>query len=133
MVRTIIIMVAVLLMLPAMLFSGCSKAGAPEPKLDRVPITILSHQMSVHEFAGDVVQSIAVISGTARNDSDQALETPSIGAVYYDKHGNMLGSASATIATLAPGATWNFSIEFKGTESWKAVTYDLSISTVNTP
>jgi hypothetical protein len=133
MARTIAAAVIVLLVLPALLLSGCGSTEAPAPEMSKVPIIVLSDQMSVHEFAGDVVQSIAVISGTARNDSSQTIESAYIQANYYDKQGNMLGSASAIIANLAPGAIWNFTIEFKGADSWKAATYDLSISTGTTP
>ena len=133
MVRYIFFAFTVVLVLTAVLFSGCGKTDNSVIEENSAPVTILTDQMSVHEYTGDVVQSIAVISGTARNDSSQTVDSPSIQADYYDKNGKLLGSASATTATLAPGATWNFTIQFQNADAWKAVTYNLTVSGADIP
>ena len=129
MVKSIVSTFALLVILPAAFFMGCGNSAAPELQTDPVPVTILKHQMSVHEFAGDVVQSIAVVTGTAENSGNTTVPSASIEASYYDKNGKLLGSASAIIENLAPGALWSFTIEFKGPDAWKAVAYDLALST----
>lgn len=132
MVNNALAVVALLLVLPVLAAAGCGNT-ATEPEAEIVPITIISQKMSVHEFSGDVKQSIAVVSGTARNDGEMTVASPFIEAVFYDKNGDQLGTASASTSNLAPGTTWNFTLQFQGPDSWKTVTYTLSVSTGMTP
>lgn len=129
MFRRIFSVVVLLLVLALILCTGCKKEELPEP----AAVTIVTDKMTVHEFSGDVKQSIAVISGSARNDSSETLQSPSIEGYFYDKNGQLLGFASATTGSLAPGAIWNFTIEFQSPDAWKTVTYELSFSGDNQP
>ena len=48
-------------------------------------LQILSHNMTVHKFSGDVLQSTAVITGKAKNISNYPLESALITINFYDK------------------------------------------------
>jgi hypothetical protein len=92
-------------------------------------IQIIEHKLSIHEFGGDVLQSIAAIDGKAKNTSNLTLSSASIIVNFYDKDSNLLHTASTMKQNLATGEIWHFNIKFTDPDAWKTVHYDISTST----
>jgi len=91
-------------------------------------IQIIEHTLSIHEFRGDVLQSIASVDGKAKNTSILTLSSASIIVNFYDKDNNFLQTASTMKQNLVPGEIWHFNIKFTGPDAWKTVHYDISTS-----
>lgn len=113
----------ILLMFISLMFVACS---APEPDSEAANLEILNHQMTVQNFMTDSPSSVAVVSGTASNESSQMIEAASILVIFYNEDGEVIDTASAMTSNLQPGAVWNFSIQSSGTEAWKISRYDIS-------
>ena len=92
-------------------------------------LQILSHNITVHKFSGDVLQSTAVVTGKAKNISNSPLESALITVNFYDKSDNLIATSSTTKHNLGTGEVWNFGVETKGPDAWKIANYDISGST----
>lgn len=106
------------------LFACAEKNAGKEPQ-----IQIIDHNLSIHKFGGDVLQSIATIDGRANNISNFTISSASIVVNFYDKDGNLLHTASTIKQNLAAGEIWQFNISFTSPDAWKSVRYDISVST----
>src|SRR4030042_371174 len=92
-------------------------------------IQILEHNLSIHKFGGDVLQSQASIDGKAKNTGSSTISSASISANFFDKDGNLLHTSSATAQNLKPGEIWLFNIRFNSPDAWKTVRYDIAVNT----
>lgn len=89
-------------------------------------LQVTEHKINVEEFTGDVTQSSAVVSGTARNTGGWAIKDGRVSVSFYDYKGNVLGVISDSRPVLEPGEAWNFRIGLKGKDAWRVARYNIS-------
>ena len=124
--RPVIKVLAIVLVMALIL---CSVA-CTEKKEDTPPqIQIIDHDLTIHEFGGDVLKSIAAVEGRAKNTSNLMLNSVYISVNFYDKDGNLLQTASSSKQNWEAGEIWNFNVQFTSPDAWKTVRYDISVST----
>ena len=92
-------------------------------------IQIIDHNLSIHEFGGDVLQSIAAVDGKAKNITNLTLSSVSVKINFYDKNGNLLNTASTIEQNWEAGEIRHFNIKFTSPDAWKTMRYDISTST----
>ena len=97
--------------------TGCSSA---------TDFQVVEHSIIVTEYAGDPVESVAVVKGVARNTGYWPLEGCGVSVTFYDYQGNKLDVYSNSCQRLGPGENWNFNAVLKGPEAWKVARYGLS-------
>jgi hypothetical protein len=112
--------VFVALLLAAVL-PACSPSAPPSSGLE------INHSMTVQNFSGGL-SSVAIVSGSAVNNGDKPIQSLTISVIFYDKDGKVMDQGSAVTGNMAPGAMWNFSVQSKGTDAWKIITYKLTSS-----
>jgi hypothetical protein len=118
--------VATILILTLLIVSfGCARSGTQ----DVGELKILSHSMTVHEFAGGAPQSSAVVIGRAQNVSNVTINFAMIAVSFYDKNKNLVATASAVKQNLQPNEMWDFNVKTVGPDAWKIVSYDIAAST----
>ncbi len=122
---SLVIKIALVAVVVFLLMACSQSSSAPENPC----LKILKHQMTVQNFVADSPSSVAVVSGSAVNESNQLIETASIKVVFYNEGGAVVDVASATASNLVPGVVWNFSVQSSGTEAWKITRYDISADT----
>jgi hypothetical protein len=88
----------------------------------------IKHSMTVQKFSGSN-NSVAIVSGTAVNRGKESIEIVSLVATFIDSNGKTVDQSSAVTSNLAPGGTWNFTIQSMGPDAWKIVKYTLTQST----
>ena len=88
----------------------------------------INHSMTVQKFSGSN-NSVAIVSGTAVNKGKESIEVVSLVVTFIDGTGKAIDQSSAVTSNLAPGGTWNFSIQSTGPDAWKIVKYTLTQST----
>jgi hypothetical protein len=91
-------------------------------------LQVTEHNIMVQEYTGDVTQSSAVVSGTARNTGNWNIRDGRVSISFYDYKGNVLGVFSDSKAVIGPGETWNFMIELKGKSAWNVARYAIATS-----
>jgi hypothetical protein len=93
-------------------------------------LQIVDSQLTAREFTGDLnlKRSMAVVSGTAKNNKDLSIKNCVISITFYDAQGNNIGVASATRESLSAGETWNFIVQLTSPDAWKARSYDIKAS-----
>lgn len=93
-------------------------------------IKIVDSHLTAREFTGDlnIKSSMAVVSGSAKNTRDAAINNCVISITFYDAQRNNIGVASATRQSLNAGETWNFIVQLTGPDAWKARSYDINTS-----
>jgi hypothetical protein len=104
----------------------CSFVACGQNTSTSQQIEILNHNMIVQKF-GESPDSVAVISGTAKNAGGSVIAQAAIEATFYDKHRFKISTASASIDNLNPGILWNFNIQTSGPDAWKIVEYVLTV------
>jgi hypothetical protein len=118
------IVVTVLVLALIIASFGCTKSGIG----DDSKLKILSHNMTVHEFAGGAPQSTAVVIGRAQNVSNITINFATIAVNFYDKNSNLIATASAVKQNLQPNEMWDFNVKTVGPDAWKIVSYDIAAS-----
>ena len=113
----------------AVLASSCLFACAEKEADNESQIQILDHNLNMHKFGGDVLQSVASADGRVKNTSDSTAGSVSIAVKFYDKDGNLLYTGTNTKQNLEANGIWIFNVQFIGPDAWKTVRYDISIST----
>ena len=89
---------------------------------------ILSHEITIHKFGGEVVQATATVYGKAQNSTNHTFNLASIEVNFYDADGKLLDKSSTVKENLRPGEIWNFSVQSSGPDIWKAVDYDIAVT-----
>jgi hypothetical protein len=92
------------------------------------PVKILEHSISVQEFTADITQSVATVTGVARNMGSWSVEDCTISATFHGYDGTNLGTLSETRRRVEPGEIWDFKIELKGADAWKVARYTVAAS-----
>ena len=111
-----------LIIIPVILAgAACQQESAPTSKIE-----ILDHSMIVQKFGQDP-DSIAVVTGTAKNVSGSIIQKAMIEATYYDDNGQVIGTSTSSIDNLGPGYTWNFTTQFTSPDAWKIVNHKLTV------
>ena len=101
-----------------------------EKQVDNEPqIQILEHNLSMLEFSGDVLKSLASINGKAKNIGNSTISSASIVVNFFDKDGNLLHTSSAKTQDLKAGEIWLFDVRFNSPDAWKTVRYDIAVNT----
>jgi hypothetical protein len=100
---------------------GCGGQGGLSGQL-----VILSQNMTVHEFSGGGPESVAVVYGRAQNMSRDVMNSATISVSFYDKDRKLLATGSTDTQNLQPGQTWDFSVQTKGPDAWKTISYHIS-------
>jgi predicted small secreted protein len=121
--RLTIKVIAICLVVASLILAACAEKKAGNE------IQIIDHNLSIHKFGGDVLQSIAAVDGNAKNISNLTLNSAYINVNFYDKDGNLLQTASTSKQNWATGEIWHFNIQFTSPDAWKTVRYDISAST----
>ncbi len=116
---SIVIVVLSLSLLVASFGCGGSNSG----------IKILSQDMTVHEFPGNLSQSMAVVYGRAQNITKATIDYATISVNFYDKDKTVIAMGSAIKQNLQPGEAWDFSIQTVGPDAWKIVSYEIAVAT----
>jgi len=119
--------VALLVVLP-MGPAGCAEMPTDGTNLVGEELQILSHSMTTHQFTGSMPESTAVVKGRAQNVAGHTLGSASIMVDFYDKHGNLIGTASGVKQNLGSGEVWDFNVKLAGPDAWKSVDYDIAAS-----
>lgn len=90
-------------------------------------LQITSHTITVREFTGDLntVQSVATVTGTARNKGNSVIQDCVISVIFYDGQRNVVGTSTATRESLDANEVWNFTVQLKGQDAWKVLSYDI--------
>jgi hypothetical protein len=93
-------------------------------------LQVVDSHLTTREFTGDLnlKSSMAVVSGTAKNTRDAAINNCVILVTFYDAQRNNIGVASATRQSLNAGETWSFIVQLTGPDAWKARSYDINTS-----
>jgi hypothetical protein len=91
-------------------------------------LQVAEHHIVVQEYTGDTTQSIASVSGIARNTGRWNIKDNKVSVSFYDYKGNVLGVISDSKPLLAPGETWNFKVELRGKEAWNVARYNITAS-----
>jgi len=91
-------------------------------------LQVTEHGIVVQEYTGDVTQSLAVVSGTARNTGNWNIRDGIVTISFYDYKGNVLGVISDSKPVLGPGETWSFKIELRGKDAWNVARYSIATS-----
>lgn len=100
---------------------ACQQNTTPASKIE-----ILNHSMTVQKF-GVSPDSVAVVTGTAKNTSGYIIEKGMIEATYFDENGNRIGTSTSSIDNLGPGILWNFTTQFTSPDAWKIVDHKLVV------
>jgi hypothetical protein len=104
-----------------------SLLSCAEKKVEKeTEIQIIDHNLSMHNFTGDVLKSIATVNGRAKNISNTTIGTASITVNFYDKDGNRLNTTSTEKQNLGSGELWIFNVQFNSSDAWKTVRYDIA-------
>ena len=113
-----LLLLVVLLLPPGM---ACSTGAGLE---------IISHQLTARQFTGDLnsTQSVAIVSGVAKNTGKAPVNSPVIEVTFYDDQKNIIGSASTSRGFLEPAEIWNFSVQLTSPDAWKARDYRVTAS-----
>jgi len=74
------------------------------------------------------VALLLVLPSRAQNISNSTINFASIAVNYYDKGGNLIGTASGVKQNLSSGEVWDFNIKLAGPDAWKSVDYDIAAS-----
>ena len=80
----------------------------------------------MQEFTADIPQSVATVSGVARNMGNWPVGSCTISVIYYNYEGVVLGTFSEKWQLLQPGEIWDFKIEMKGADAWKVARYTIT-------
>ncbi len=91
-------------------------------------ISIVEHNLSIHKFGGDVLQSLASVDGKAKNISHNIIKQASISISFFDSNGNLLQTASTIKQNWQPQEIWDFTIKFSSPDAWKTTRYTISSS-----
>lgn len=91
-------------------------------------IRIVEHNLSIHKFGGDVLQSLATVEGKAENISKNMINRVSITVFFYDKNNNLLQTASTMKESWPSGEIWSFTVKFNSPDAWKTTRYTISTS-----
>jgi hypothetical protein len=93
-------------------------------------IQMTSLQLTAREFTGDVnkTSAMAAVTGMARNITDSSLKNVTVAVMFYDAEHNAVGRGSSSRESLAPGETWNFTVQLTSPDAWKARSYDINTS-----
>jgi hypothetical protein len=102
-------------------FASCRQDTAPTSKIE-----ILNHSMTVQKF-GVSPDSVAVITGTAKNTSGYIIQKAMIEAIYFDENGKVIGTSTSSIDNLGPDILWNFNTQFTSPDAWKIVDHKLTV------
>ncbi len=91
-------------------------------------LQILTHTITIREFTGNlnITQSMATVTGTARNTSDTVIRDCVVNVTYYDAQKNVVGVSSANKELLNPGEVWGFTVQLTGSDAWKVLSYDIA-------
>lgn len=127
--RNLMLMRVIIAALAVTLALLVSNAGCTEAETRSPEIRILSHGMTVHEFAGAGPQSSAVVVGRAQSISTMDIRVAVVTVNFYDKNKQLMATASAVKENLRPGEVWDFTVKTIGPDAWKIVSYDISAST----
>jgi len=109
-----------------MAFVSCSAASPDKNVNTEQQVQIIEHNLSIHEFGGGVLQSIATVDGKAKNISNLKISSSSISINFYDKDGNLLHTASTIKQNWGKDEIWHFIVQFNSPDAWKTVRYDIS-------
>ena len=101
--------------------AACQQDTAPTAKIE-----ILDHNMTVQKF-GVSPDSVAVVTGTAKNTSGNIIPKAMIEATYFDENGKIIGTSTASIDNLGTDILWNFSTQFTSPDAWKIVSHKLTV------
>ncbi len=123
-VRLIILWVAAFLCI----FTGVITASCSSGEKPLFSDLDIQHNMTVQKFSGSM-NSVAIVSGTVTNRRKESIEVVSLVVTFLDSNGKTIDQSSAVTSNLAPGGTWNFSIQSSGPDAWKIVKYNLTQST----
>lgn len=90
-------------------------------------LKITSHAITVREYTGELnnIESLAVVTGTAINTGNTEIKNCVIRIIFYDKNKEIIGSAESSKEILKPGDVWNFTVQLKGPNAWKVLSYDI--------
>jgi len=93
-------------------------------------IEIVNSELTAREFTGDqnVKNSMAVLTGTARNTKDSSIRNCIITVTFYDTQKNSIGVVSTARESLGPGETWSFVVQLTSPDAWKARSYNINVS-----
>jgi len=122
----IVVVVSVLSLIA--IFVGCASSGTYDGGTSGGKLKILSHSMTVHEFASGEPQSTAVVRGRAQNVGDVTISSAMIAVNFYDKNKNFIATASAVKQNMQPGEVWDFNVKTIGPDAWKIISYDIAAS-----
>jgi hypothetical protein len=83
--------------------------------------------MTVREFTGSLnkVESMATVTGTARNNGNSMIQDCVISVTFYDKEKNVVGVSNSSKQRMDPGEIWNFTVQLKGSDAWKVLSYEI--------
>lgn len=113
----------------AIAFSTFFVACAEKQANNEPQIQIIEHNLSMHKFGGDVLQSQASVTGKAKNIGNSTISSASISANFFDKDGNLLHTSSAKTQNLKAGEIWLFDVRFNSPDAWKTIRYDIAVNT----
>lgn len=90
-------------------------------------VELVTHELN-REKKG-TPDEFVLVTGTAENRTDEAVEDVFVRAVFEDDEGTILGRSEADVTSLAPGRTWTFELIFPGVgDAARAVTdYALTV------
>ncbi|MGA2159446.1 MAG: FxLYD domain-containing protein [Dehalococcoidia bacterium] len=91
-------------------------------------LQILTQQLTTRQFTGqtNTSQSMAAVSGTAKNVSNHAVSGCEIKVTFVDEKGNVVGIASTTRDSLGAGEVWYFGVQLTNPDAWKARSYEIA-------
>jgi hypothetical protein len=110
----------VVVLVPVALITACTPGAG---------FQVIEHNIVISEYAADEAQSVAAVSGVARNTGAWPLEGCGVTVIFYDYEGNKLDVSSSSCQKLGPGENWDFKVELKGRPAWRVARYSVSTFT----
>jgi len=91
-------------------------------------LQILSQQLTTRQFTGqtNTAQSMATVTGTARNIDNRAINGCKIKVTFLDEQRNIVGVASTARESLDVGEVWYFTVQLTNPDAWKTRSYEIT-------
>ena len=98
---------------------SCGPAGS---------LQILNQQLTTSQFTGNTSQSVAAVTGTAKNIENHTLSECEIKVTFLDEGNQVVGVASTTRESLGAGEVWYFTVQLTNADAWKSRSYEITAS-----
>jgi len=120
-------LIVLMILVISSIFNPVACTSNPEAE-NQPKVSFIEHNLSIHKFGGNVLQSLASVDGKAKNTTGNIIKQASISISFFDSNGNLLQTASTIKQNWQPQEIWDFSVKFSSPDAWKTTRYSISSS-----